>query len=79
MLSQYAKYKQQRAKAAEKTFPANVRRSPAETLAASLEASSKQVVVMDFNALTGDDRPLVIRAMTDLKNILENALSKAPQ
>jgi ParB family transcriptional regulator, chromosome partitioning protein len=79
MLSQYTKYKQQRAKAAGKTAPANVRRSPAAILAASLEASGKKVAAMDFTVLTGDDRPLVIRAMTDLKNTLENALSKAPQ
>jgi hypothetical protein len=45
----------------------------------ALEASGKKVTAMDFNALTGDDRPLVIRAMTDLKNTMENALSKAPQ
>ena len=47
--------------------------------AASLEASGKKVTAMDFDALAGIDRPLVIRAMTDLKNTLENALSKAPQ
>jgi len=76
MLSQYAKYKQQRAKAAGKTAPAGVRRNPAETLAASLEASGRKVNVMDMNTLTGGDLTLVIKAMTGLKDTLENALSK---
>jgi len=76
MLSQYAKYKQQRAKVAEQTSPASVRRNPAETLAASLEASGKKVAAMDMNSLTGGDLTLVIEAMTGLKDNLENALSK---
>jgi len=76
MLSQYAKYKQQRAKAAEKTAPASGRRNPAEALAASLEVSGKKVTAIDFNTLTESDRTIVIEAITGLKDTLENALSK---
>jgi ParB family transcriptional regulator, chromosome partitioning protein len=79
MLSQYAKYKQQRAKAAEKTVPASVRRSPAEALAASLEGAGKKVTAMDLNTLNDGDRSLVIAAMTNLKDTLENALPNVLQ
>ncbi|MEI7636826.1 MAG: ParB/RepB/Spo0J family partition protein [Syntrophus sp. (in: bacteria)] len=79
MLSQYAKYKQQRAKAAEKTSPASVRRNPAEALAASLEASGKKVAAIDLNTLTVGDRSLVIDAITNLKDTLGNALSTVLQ
>jgi ParB family transcriptional regulator, chromosome partitioning protein len=79
MLSQFAKYKQQRAKAAETTAPTSGRRSPAETLAASLEASGNKIAAMNLATLDGDDRSLVITAMTSLKASLEDALSKMPE
>ena len=57
-------------------LPTPVRRNPAETLAASLATSGKKLGAMDFNALTKGDLDLVIKAMTDMRDILETASSK---
>jgi ParB family chromosome partitioning protein len=76
MITQYRKFKEQRAKDAAKPSGTGSRRTPAEALANTLNTAQQKVAAVDLQSLTSADLTMVIEAMPSLKNTREETLSR---
>jgi ParB family transcriptional regulator, chromosome partitioning protein len=79
MLTQFRKYREQQAKAADgKTDGSTVRRrTKAEALVNTLGALEQKIGDLDFPSFSTDDRALVVETLTALKGTLDGALERA--